>query len=164
MGRFTLRTLGRGTRRCDGCSACCYVSKVKALYKPAYTQCHHQVERGCNIHSERPDTCRRFQCGWTKGFGKNKDRPDRLGVFLTFMDSPEFGKIARLHMVGTVDFDDDRVISFMGRANIVEKHIVIGVAEPGAFILGGPSELVAGYRRSLRQREFEGHDTGFLDL
>lgn len=98
------------------------------------------------------------------GYGKDKDRPDRLGMFLTFMATPEFGRIARLHMVGTVNFDDNRVIGFMGRANIVGKHIVVGVSEPGVLILGGPSELVAKYRENLRQKEDEGHDTGFIGL
>ncbi len=164
MGRFTLKTLGRGTRRCDGCSACCYVSRLASFEKPAYTQCPHQVGRGCDIYSDRPDNCQTFQCGWTKGFGKDRDRPDRLGVFLTFMTTPDFGRIARLHMVGDVEFDDENVISFVGRAQLIEKHIVVGVTQVGLVILGGPTELVAKYRQSLRRSEAEGQDTGFLDL
>ncbi len=163
MGRFTLKTLGRA-RQCEDCSACCYVSAVRELDKRGYTSCAYQVGRGCSIHDERPDVCRKFQCGWTMGFGKARDRPDRVGVYLTFMDTPEFGRIARLYMVGDTSFDDDKVISFVGRAKIIAKHIVIGVSEVGAIIMGGPSELVTGYRRSLRQKEAEGHDTGFIDL
>lgn len=164
MGRFTLKTLGRGTRRCDGCTACCTVSAVKELKKPGYEDCPHQTERGCGIHSDRPVVCREFQCGWTMGYGKGRDRPDLLGVYLTFMSTSGFGRIARLDMVGDVHFDDDKVIAFVSRANIIDKHIVIGVAEVGAVILGGPSELVDAYRKSLRQRESAGHDTGFVEL
>ena len=164
MGRFTLRTLGRGTRRCDGCSACCYVSKVASLDKPAYTQCLNQGDRGCDIYTERPPNCQTFQCGWIEGLGKDRDRPDRLGIFLTFMDTPEFGRIARLHMVGDVAFDDEKVINFVARAQIIEKHIVIGVTPDGAVVLEGPSKLVAKFRLSLHRSELEGRDTGFLDL
>lgn len=165
MGRFTLKILGRGTRRCDGCSACCFVSAIKELDdKPGYAPCPHQAQAGCGIHKSRPGVCRKFQCGWTMGIGKDRDRPDRLGVYLTFMQTPKFGEIARLYTTGDVDFDDEKVIDFIGRANIVTHQIVIGVAQAGAVILGGPSEMVTRYRESLRRSEAAGRDTGFLDL
>ena len=52
-------------RRCGTCTLCCKVMTVEELGKPNGQWCPHCVKgRGCAIYSDRPNECRRFQCGY----------------------------------------------------------------------------------------------------
>jgi hypothetical protein len=52
-------------RRCGTCTLCCKVLTVEELRKPNAEWCPHCVKgRGCAIYADRPDECRRFQCGY----------------------------------------------------------------------------------------------------
>jgi hypothetical protein len=52
-------------RRCGTCTLCCKVLTVEELRKPNGQWCPHCVKgRGCAIYSDRPNECRRFQCGY----------------------------------------------------------------------------------------------------
>ena len=67
-------------RNCGACVACCTVAAVAELDKPERTRCKHQYRHGCKIYKTRPDACRSYSCGWLKGLGDARDRPDKLGV------------------------------------------------------------------------------------
>ncbi len=55
----------REGRRCGTCTLCCKVMTVEELSKPNGQWCPHCVKgRGCAIYSDRPNECRRFQCGY----------------------------------------------------------------------------------------------------
>lgn len=73
---------------CGTCTYCCKVMKVKELNKPANTSCVHCVEgSGCSIYTERPESCRVYECLWLrsqkfeKPFGPQL-RPDRCQVVM----------------------------------------------------------------------------------
>jgi hypothetical protein len=52
-------------RHCGTCTLCCKVLTVDELRKPNGQWCPHCVQgRGCSIYSDRPNECRRFQCGY----------------------------------------------------------------------------------------------------
>ena len=52
-------------RSCGSCTLCCKVLTVEELSKPNGQWCPHCIKgRGCAIYSDRPDECRRFQCGY----------------------------------------------------------------------------------------------------
>ncbi len=52
-------------RRCGACTLCCKVMTIEELRKPNGQWCSHCVTgRGCAIYSDRPNECRRFQCGY----------------------------------------------------------------------------------------------------
>ena len=52
-------------RRCGTCTLCCKVLTAEELRKPNGEWCPHCVKgRGCAIYSDRPNECRRFQCGY----------------------------------------------------------------------------------------------------
>jgi len=52
-------------RSCGTCSLCCKVYSIKELRKPAGRWCVHCVRGGgCNIHADRPPSCREFFCSW----------------------------------------------------------------------------------------------------
>lgn len=73
-------------RECGECEVCCYVAEVKEgiVNKPACRTCPFQ-NNGCAIFDkpERPQVCSSFQCGWLRGAGKEKDRPDKSNVMVS---------------------------------------------------------------------------------
>jgi hypothetical protein len=78
------------TRQCGSCSMCCTVPLVDegTFYKAPYTKCKHQGQSetgSCGIFNtdERPNTCKKFDCAWRRGFGTDEDRPDKSGLMLS---------------------------------------------------------------------------------
>jgi hypothetical protein len=70
-------------KECGGCTACCTLIGVPALSKPAGTRCPHCVVGGCGIYEERPDSCRKWICGWLADPGMPDEfRPDRCGFIV----------------------------------------------------------------------------------
>ncbi len=52
-------------RRCGTCTLCCKLLTIPAFGNPSGEWCPHCVKgRGCGIYSDRPNECRRFQCGY----------------------------------------------------------------------------------------------------
>lgn len=73
-------------RTCGGCTACCDVLKIDTpeFQKPAGTPCIHRSVDGCSIHSERPDICRAWFCGWRRISAMPADaRPDLSGLMIS---------------------------------------------------------------------------------
>ena len=75
-------------RQCGTCNACCVVLTIndEALQKLQGYRCKNSTSTGgCAIYPDRPDTCRRFQCGWRMLKWVNAGmRPDRSGVLIRF--------------------------------------------------------------------------------
>jgi hypothetical protein len=63
---------------------CCEIVEVGEIDKPAGSLCRH-YNNGCTLFNkkERPMVCKSFQCGWLRGFGEEKDRPDKIGLMLS---------------------------------------------------------------------------------
>jgi len=79
--------MGPQGRECGGCTACCTVQGIVELDLPEGVACPHECAAGCAIYAKRPQSCRDYECIWTKGFGDDEHRPDRLGVVI---DEREF--------------------------------------------------------------------------
>lgn len=79
-------------RVCGGCTACCKLMEVTELQKPMGRWCQHcAIGEGCKIYEERPESCRGFRCAWLDnvgGFFKETDRPDKLKVMFSPVESP----------------------------------------------------------------------------
>ena len=75
-------------RSCGPCHACCVVFRIDepAAAKEAHERCGHLATSSkggrCAIYSDRPKTCRDFECLWLRGAGGPDDRPDLRGVVL----------------------------------------------------------------------------------
>lgn len=81
-------------RECNECAACCEFLGLEAFDKPPKQKCPHQLDQAraqpefrlgllkgcCTIHTTKPDSCKKFACGWLAGMGRNADRPDKLGL------------------------------------------------------------------------------------
>jgi hypothetical protein len=72
-------------RLCGSCTLCCTVVGVEELRKPPGVTCSHlALGKGCTIRDERPQSCRRFFCGWR--LDPNIDslwKPEIAGFVLT---------------------------------------------------------------------------------
>jgi hypothetical protein len=52
-------------KACGSCTSCCTVLGIPELKKRAWDRCPHvAMGTGCTIYSERPNSCRKFICGW----------------------------------------------------------------------------------------------------
>jgi hypothetical protein len=52
-------------RSCGSCAMCCKLYDVPEVGSMAGKWCRHCTPgKGCGIHTTRPETCRRFFCGW----------------------------------------------------------------------------------------------------
>ena len=122
--------------------------EVPQLGKPGGTRCPHQAERGCSIYAERPEPCRNFKCAWRANSGLTHERPDKLGVFLCFVPTPQFGEIAKLYETRARALVEEPVRAFITRMKLCERYIVIGHQHrnPAAtVVLGGPEPRLTEY-------------------
>src|ERR1051326_2798378 len=73
-------------RSCGECNVCCYALTIDepALAKPQGIRCRHTLQAlSCAIYGSRPDTCRRFWCGWRLfRWVRETLRPDQSGVLI----------------------------------------------------------------------------------
>ncbi len=74
-------------RECAGCTACCTTNAIVELNKPTYKKCKYECNKGCNIYESRPQSCRDFECLWLKGYGDEKGKPNKIGLFIEYRDS-----------------------------------------------------------------------------
>lgn len=72
-------------KSCGECSLCCKLMGIDELSKPLGVWCQHAAPGcGCRIYSDRPESCRAFECAWLKEpEWPDELRPDRAGVIFT---------------------------------------------------------------------------------
>lgn len=79
-------------RACGPCTLCCKVYALPAFDKPPGVWCRECAPgKGCGIHAEAPDQCRRFFCLWMTD-GKLPDvwRPDHAKFVLSVFPANGF--------------------------------------------------------------------------
>lgn len=64
---------------CSKCSLCCTMLEVPELNKPIGQKCIYNID-GCSIYNERPDSCKKFECGWLMYNLSPTLRPDKCHV------------------------------------------------------------------------------------
>lgn len=80
-------------RTCGRCTVCCTHMQVGELHKPEGETCYLVTKEGCGAYDDRPDSCRKYECFWLMGFGKEGHRPDRSNALLYVEDSPKLGRV-----------------------------------------------------------------------
>lgn len=81
---------------CGGCTLCCKVLDIEWMSSPRGEYCRHcEPEKGCQIHAERPEECRTFDCAWLQSDADEDLRPDKIGCVFERIDDDL--------MLGTVD-------------------------------------------------------------
>jgi hypothetical protein len=86
-------------KTCGSCTTCCTVLGIPELKKRAWDQCPHvALGTGCTIYAERPNSCRKFICGWLLDPHMGPDlKPENCHVV--------FFQINEQHIVGCCDAD-----------------------------------------------------------
>ncbi|HRI10323.1 MAG TPA: hypothetical protein PKW35_21035 [Nannocystaceae bacterium] len=137
----------RQARPCGECTACCTVMAVTELQKPRGQACAHICAGGCAIYSERPDSCRRFDCLWRLGFARDDDRPDRLGVIFDVTPRDRDCQIQAIMAFEARPgaFTDPKVRYQLDRH---AKKAVVLLMVPGRIEPLGPPGLVARWQQS----------------
>lgn len=79
-------------RKCGECTLCCKTHAILELRKPSGVWCSNcEINKGCRIYNERPESCRDFTCEWLIGYGLPEQRPDKTGIVPEFKDMPDLG-------------------------------------------------------------------------
>jgi hypothetical protein len=115
-------------RACGACDVCCVVFKIEvpSIAKEAGERCRHLGRKGCAIYETRPDTCRKWLCGWRliPGLPENW-RPDLSGILIYQIKCPEpaYGETAFIIALsrGTSHMNDVAVLGFV--QNMVRARI-----------------------------------------
>ncbi len=70
-------------RKCGGCTACCRMYISDSLTPNLKSACKYVQHRGCPLYGQiaRPSPCPQYSCGWLRGYGNERNRPDRTGVY-----------------------------------------------------------------------------------
>jgi len=86
-------------RSCAECALCCKILEIRALEKPAGQWCGFcSTRQGCDAYDTRPDTCRRFHCGYlTNASIPDHWRPAASRMMITFAN-PEEGSHIFVHV------------------------------------------------------------------
>jgi len=80
-------------RKCGRCTTCCTYLRVEELHKPEGAPCWLATKDGCTAYGKRPDSCRKFECLWLMGVGKESHRPDRSKLLVYTDQSPKIGEV-----------------------------------------------------------------------
>jgi hypothetical protein len=86
-------------KSCGSCTECCTVLGIPELKKKAWDRCPHvALGTGCTIYAERPNSCRKFTCGWLLDPDMGPDlKPEICHVV--------FFQINEQHILGCCDAD-----------------------------------------------------------
>jgi hypothetical protein len=74
-------------RTCGTCTLCCKLFNIPDVPKPAGKWCQHcQPGKGCKIYDNRPETCRKFFCGWMVSPGLGPEwKPERSKLIMQLL-------------------------------------------------------------------------------
>lgn len=112
-------------RECGSCNVCCVALTINdvALQKVQGYRCKNaQPDNQCAIYEDRPQTCRKFECGWRLlKWVRPGLRPDRSGVLIRVQVSKtgEHGVIVTLL--------DNRSLKAEGLAETVAAAVAAGL-------------------------------------
>jgi hypothetical protein len=115
-------------RACGACDVCCVVFKIEeqSIAKEAGVPCRHLTKNGCGIYETRPETCRKWLCGWRLIPGLPEEwRPDLSGILLYNVPCREPGYGPDAYMLcltrGEAHLKDVSVLGFV--QNMVERRV-----------------------------------------
>jgi hypothetical protein len=78
-------------RSCGTCTLCCKLFDIPDVPKAAGKWCHHCTPgKGCSIYDSRPETCRKFLCGWMVSPGLGPEwKPERCKLIMQLLVAEE---------------------------------------------------------------------------
>lgn len=140
--------LSKTERVCGDCQACCYVIRVDALEKPAFTNCKHQCESGCGDYENRPTNCRSFDCLWLGGFGSDEMKPNKLGAVFAGRKHPQLGYWASAQLLDKEVLNKEPFQRAV--AMLAEHSVVIEILPNSMCVLDGPEDQVQLFMKATK--------------
>ncbi len=109
------------SRSCGNCTECCTAIGVKELGKPYFQACRRLCESGCSRYRERPDSCRRYECGYLADYPIR--RPDESGLIYEVRKTVPAGYRLDIFETrpGAYELGKEEIQSF------VAKHAILSV-------------------------------------
>ncbi len=101
---------------------------IPEIGKAAGVPCPNLTDQGCGIYDTRPETCRKFECGWkTSERFRTDDRPDSVGILVMGLETP-VGNLNVAHELWAGAFDSWKGDRLVKRES---KRAVIGLTDFG---------------------------------
>jgi len=121
------------TRECGGCTACCFSLGITEVFSPPFTWCNHcHVGTGCRVYPERPLPCRLFDCLWRAGYGRLRDRPDKVGFILDEVEHEVVGQtVLQIHEYAPQALESQKAMRAIQEA-VRKNTVVLCVQRDGA--------------------------------
>lgn len=79
---------------CGTCNECCSGNLTGEAHGIPFGRnkpCHFLIDQKCSIYSSRPETCKKFQCGWSQNLFVDWMKPELSGVLVS-IETDEVGK------------------------------------------------------------------------
>jgi Fe-S-cluster containining protein len=125
------------TRKCGACTFCCTAAGINDLQKPPAVRCSHLVRGGrCGIYAERPGACREFTCAWLMGNFADRLRPDKVGAYVAFFITEEFGFYAVVQCTTRL-LDRQRLRLILARLKMVPEVRIVYDDKRGVILRWG---------------------------
>lgn len=73
-------------RPCGDCTVCCEGHLVGKAHGNSFgngKKCIFLVKQECTIYKDRPETCRKYQCGWSQGLFPEWMKPNKTGIMVS---------------------------------------------------------------------------------
>ncbi|MGA8260131.1 MAG: hypothetical protein WB783_07970 [Arenicellales bacterium] len=143
-------------RHCGECTLCCKYLGVTApdgasMWKKPWRTCEFCIGKGCSIHPDRPDPCRKFECLWLQSdLVPEKFRPDRVKAVLT----REMGRDGLV--VHCLDKDKLRITG--GRSDF--SRYILRMSRTGPVLLSTDKDDTHIGNNAARLNESEGNKLG----
>lgn len=103
------------SKECGECTVCCSGTLDAVIFEHTITKgvsCPFVSKSGCTIHSERPNVCRSFICGWLAHPNiPEYMRPDKSGVILIS------SKINNASILSAIEYDQvtEKAVDWLDR-------------------------------------------------
>ncbi len=127
-------------RECDGCNVCCVALTIDEpeLQKPQGYRCRNALpDNRCSIYSTRPDTCRRFNCGWRLlRWVRPTLRPDRSGVLIRLHGHPVDGLGIIVTLLNRAALKADGLAETVAAAVAAGRPVYLHVPGPPGYTSG----------------------------
>lgn len=109
-------------RPCGDCVACCEGHLIGNSYGNKFgngKQCIFLVKQDCTIYTDRPETCRKYQCAWTQGLLPENLRPDQSGIMVSVEVDKEANKqfLKVIEMRSGIDYNTYKAVDDFCQAN-----------------------------------------------
>lgn len=106
-----METVNKNTttfRPCGDCTACCSGQLLGVAHGNFFgcgKACVFLTDNKCGIYDIRPKVCRGFQCGWSQHLLPEDLRPDKCGLMVSVIKTPNEQYLQIIEVDKNISFD-----------------------------------------------------------